>query len=174
MIFIQFKHPRVGFNLLFLADLPVGIDLGQPPKNALHSWCFFYSCPAIFEVPLYLIIDRTSDSCSLIDVICVCLRIVASNTYCVVCLSSSFVPYVASFSGLFRFDCPFGILYPLFIIPTSIKNYNIMIPSILNVHYHVSSNKSRGCTIPRKYIASPVTSRGEVNSILDDSLMNIS
>ena len=24
---------------------------------------FFYSCPAIFEVPLYLIIDRISDSC---------------------------------------------------------------------------------------------------------------
>ena len=41
MIFIQFKHPRVGFNLLFHADLPVGIDLGQPPQNALHSWCFF-------------------------------------------------------------------------------------------------------------------------------------
>ena len=66
MIFIQFKHPRVGFNLLFHADLPVGIDLGQPPKNALHSWCFFYSCPAIFEVPLYLIIDRTSDSCGIL------------------------------------------------------------------------------------------------------------
>ena len=64
MIFIQFKHPRVEFNLLFHADLPVGIDLGQPPKNALHSWCFFYSCPAIFEVPLYLIIDRTSDCCN--------------------------------------------------------------------------------------------------------------
>ena len=25
--------------------------------------CFFYTFPAIFEVPLYLIIDRTSDSC---------------------------------------------------------------------------------------------------------------
>ena len=25
---------------------------------------FFYSFPAIFEVPLYLIIDRTSDSCA--------------------------------------------------------------------------------------------------------------
>jgi hypothetical protein len=37
-----FKQPRVGFNLLFHADLPVGIDLGQPPKNALHSWCFFF------------------------------------------------------------------------------------------------------------------------------------
>ena len=59
-----FKHPRVGFNLLFHADLPVDIDLGQPTQNALHSWCFFYSCPAIFEVPLYIIIDRTCDSCA--------------------------------------------------------------------------------------------------------------
>ena len=40
----------------------------------------------------------------LIYFICVCLRIVVSNTYCVVfllCFSSSCVPYVASFSGLF-------------------------------------------------------------------------
>jgi len=41
-----------------------------------------------------------------------CLRIVLSNTYCLVflfCFSSSFVPYVASFSGfsvLSIFDCP--------------------------------------------------------------------
>jgi hypothetical protein len=38
-----------------------------------------------------------------LSVICVCLRIVMSNAYSVVflfCLSSSCVPYVASFSGL--------------------------------------------------------------------------
>jgi hypothetical protein len=38
--------------------------------------------------------------------ICVCLRIVVSNTYCVLflfCFSSSCVPYVVSFSGLFLF-----------------------------------------------------------------------
>ena len=48
-----------------------------------------------------------------IYVICVCLRIVVSNIYCVVvlfCLSSSCVPNVASFSGLLIFDCPFAIL----------------------------------------------------------------
>jgi hypothetical protein len=42
-----------------------------------------------------------------------CLRIVMYNTYCVVflfCLSSSCVPYVASFSGLSIFYYPFGIL----------------------------------------------------------------
>jgi len=41
------------------------------------------------------------------------LRIVVSNTYCVVfliCLSSSSVPYAASFSGLLIFYCLFGIL----------------------------------------------------------------
>ena len=45
-----------------------------------------------------------------IYVICVCLRIVVSNTYCVVFFFSSCVPYIASFSGLSIFDCPFGIL----------------------------------------------------------------
>ena len=46
-------------------------------------------------------------------VICVCLRIVLSNTCCVVfliCFSSSCISYVASFSGLSIFDCPFGTL----------------------------------------------------------------
>jgi hypothetical protein len=41
------------------------------------------------------------------------LCIGVSNTCCVVfllCLSSSCVPYVASFFGLSFFDCPFGIL----------------------------------------------------------------
>jgi hypothetical protein len=40
---------------------------------------------------------------------CGCLCIVVSNTYCAVfllCLSSSYVPHVASFSGLSIFDCP--------------------------------------------------------------------
>jgi hypothetical protein len=62
-----------------------------------------------------------------IYVICVCLCIVVSNTDCVVffvlfffvlctlccflfCFSSSCVPYVASFSWLSIFVCPFGIL----------------------------------------------------------------
>jgi hypothetical protein len=53
----------------------------------------------------------------LIYVICVCLRIVVSNTYFVVlflfCLSSSRVPNVASFSRLFILDFPFGFLLRL-------------------------------------------------------------
>jgi hypothetical protein len=54
---------RRNLNLLFHADLPVGIDLDQPPKMCCTPGVFFNCCPAIFEVPLYLIIDRTSDSC---------------------------------------------------------------------------------------------------------------
>ena len=48
-------------------------------------------------------------------VICVCLRTVVSNTCCVLfllCYKSSY--YVPQFSGLFIFDCPFGIIYRLF------------------------------------------------------------
>ena len=48
----------------------------------------------------------------LVCVICVYLRVVVSNTCNVVflfCLSSSGVPYVASFSELSLLDCPFGI-----------------------------------------------------------------
>jgi hypothetical protein len=45
--------------------------------------------------------------------ICVCLRVVVSNTYWVLflfCLPSSCVLYVSSFSGISIFECPFGIL----------------------------------------------------------------
>ena len=51
---------------------------------------------------------------SCLYVICVCLHRVVSNTCCVVflfCLSSSYVPYVASFSGLSIFDYPFGLTF---------------------------------------------------------------
>ena len=47
------------------------------------------------------------------------MYIVVSNTYCVVflfCLSSSCVPYFASFSGFSIFECPFGILKRLFTV----------------------------------------------------------
>ena len=46
-------------------------------------------------------------------IMCVCLRIAMSNTYCVVflfCLSLSCVSHGASFSGWFIHDYPFGIL----------------------------------------------------------------
>ena len=49
--------------------------------------------------------------------VCVCLRIVVSNTcwvvfFCCVCLRFvSCVPSVASFSGMSILDCPFGLLW---------------------------------------------------------------
>ena len=49
----------------------------------------------------------------LIYIAFVCLRVVVVNTYCAVFLSylsSSCVPYVASFSGLSFFACSFGFL----------------------------------------------------------------
>ena len=58
------------------------------------------------------------------QVVCVCLRIVVSNTYCIVfllCVFSYCAPYVASFSGLSTFHCPlvnpFGILHRLLTPP---------------------------------------------------------
>jgi hypothetical protein len=43
--------------------------------------------------------------------ICVCLCIVVCNTYCFCFVFRRLEkPYVASFSGLLIFDCPFGIL----------------------------------------------------------------
>ena len=57
----------------------------------------------------------------LIYVICVCLRIVVSNTYCCVFLLLFFscVLYVASFSGFSIFYGPFSILQRLSIIQRS-------------------------------------------------------
>ena len=49
--------------------------------------------------------------------------VLMSTTYCVVflfCFSSSCVPYVASFSGLPIFDCPFSILQHLCIAHTNV------------------------------------------------------
>ena len=62
-------------------------------------------------------VNSPCNSIYVIYVIYLCLPVVVSNTYCVVflfCLSSSCVTYLASVSGLFIIDCPFGILYCLF------------------------------------------------------------
>ena len=69
------------------------LNIDHPQKRFLHknnvSFVFIPSC-------------LQEGSC-LIYVICVCLHLAVTNTYCVVflfCFSSSCVPYVASFSGL--------------------------------------------------------------------------
>ena len=53
--------------------------------------------------------EGVSDFCVLFT-FCVCLRVVVSNSYCAVFLfrfSSSYLPYVASFSGLSIFSVVF-------------------------------------------------------------------
>jgi len=79
-----------------------------------------------------------TSSCSCLTyVICFCLRIVVSNTYCVVFLfwfSSSCVRYIASFTGLSIFGSLFGNLLRLF--KTKWDDFNF---AIINVS-HCNSN----------------------------------
>ena len=87
---------------------------------------YYVSLPSDFHVVVSVTISAWNDvgfvftsSClwersCFIYVICVCVRIVVSNTYCVVflfCLSLSCVSYVASLFGL---DCPFMITSSVF------------------------------------------------------------
>ena len=81
-------------------------------------------------------------------VICACLRIVVSKAYCVVfltCFSSSWVPYVASFSALSIFEFPFGILWRQFLPSTSpvtgrrcsiISGLTVYITAVENLNMH--------------------------------------
>ena len=59
---------------------------------------------------------------------------IVSNCYC-----SSCAPYVASFSGLSFFDCPFGILQHLFVLylvypmlPVSLDCPFLIVPSVFS------------------------------------------
>jgi hypothetical protein len=48
---------------MLIAGIACRYRFRPTPQKCVALLVFFYSCPAIFEVPLYLIIDRTSDSC---------------------------------------------------------------------------------------------------------------
>ena len=76
------------------------LELGQHVEEDINvRFVITYSC-------------LKEGSC-LIYIICVCLRIMVSNTYCavfLVCFFSPCVSYVASFSGLHIFNFPFGSL----------------------------------------------------------------
>ena len=79
------------------------------------SYCdvrYDFRIKTMFGSSLPAVVCRRAQSCP-IYVICVCLCIVLSNTYCVMFsfgFSSSGVHYVASFSELSIYDCPFRIL----------------------------------------------------------------
>ena len=119
-------------------DLPTRREHTSSPRfccwGPCCSWFKFLLCPMMylyvlnsalwnmlrflhekqFSVRLYpQLFPRDS---RLIFVICVCVHIVVSNIYCVVCMfcfSWSCVLYITVFSGLSMFDCTFGILYLL-------------------------------------------------------------
>ena len=89
-------------------------------------FCLILLCVFTFWVPCcdvrYDLRIKTMFGSSLPQVVCRRVHVlftlfVVSNPHCVVflfCFSSSCVPYVASFSGLSIFDCPFDILWHLF------------------------------------------------------------
>ena len=82
---------------LYVLNVCCGVRNGFPHKNDVR-FVFTYSC--------------VQEGSCLIYVICVWLRIVVSNTYCVVfvsCFSSSCVPYVPNFGC--PFDIPFTFIY---------------------------------------------------------------
>ena len=82
------------------------------------SWCPLWF-PHKHDVRSVFTSSCLQEGLCLAYVVCVCFRIVVSNTYCVVflfCFCSSCVACIASFSGLSIFDCPFGILFRVFIV----------------------------------------------------------
>ena len=85
------------FVLSYCVSLRSGFHVVMPVTISAWNRCAVRICLKLF----------VGDPC-LVCVICVCLRVMVSSAYCVVCLlcfSSSFVPYVASFSWLFICDC---------------------------------------------------------------------
>ena len=88
-------------------------------------------------------------SCScLIYVIFVCLRILVSNTYCVVslfCFSSSYVRYITSFSGLSLFDSLFSIFFHLF--KTKRDDFNCCHYKFSHLHSNIPTTLAYGVYI---------------------------
>ena len=82
------------------------------PLICLHLKTVLYSLSHLNNVRFVFTSSCLWEGLCLIYIIYVCFGIMVSKTCCVVflfCFSSSCVPYVASFSGLSIFDCPFLI-----------------------------------------------------------------
>ena len=77
------------------------------------------------------------DACACL--LCVCSHVVVSGTCCVF-FPSSCVPYVASFSGLFFFDCPFGFIKRLIHTGASPRTFNFTFRYIDDVLSLTNSN----------------------------------
>ena len=103
------------------------------PIKCLYVLSSVLPCPLRFpnknDVRFVFTSSCLQESSCFIYVICVCLCIVMSNTYCVVflfCFSSSCVHYVVSFSGISICYCP------------SVFSYVYLLELIQNVKFVVS------------------------------------
>ena len=79
---------------------------------------------------------------SLIYVIYVCLRIVVSNTYCIVCVFCLFFfPCVARFTGLTIFDCRLVFANVYFHL---LRRFLFMLTYILEIEYRLILEQNSG------------------------------
>jgi len=88
----------------------------------------FYSCPAIFEVPLYLIIDRTSDSCVTTHVAIPLLNIFRFHWFCFPAFPSYIVVslyFIQIFQIVNFVDTNLNHFKSIFFNNREIKNYCI-------------------------------------------------
>ena len=111
-------------HVYLIYELDIAIRSGHS-LSVTNGWLYIGISPLLnlfvsdfFAIVLYLVvfmnIEIENGLCQFY-LISVCLRIVVSNTYCVVflflfCFSSSCVPCVANFSRLSIFDYLFGVL----------------------------------------------------------------
>jgi hypothetical protein len=85
-----------------------------------------FSCPDIVFVRNKVRLCFWQERACLIYIICVCLRIVVSNPYCVVSLL-----WFSSFCGLSFFDCPFGIIERLFALLGHLSSQSAFVGFVL-------------------------------------------
>ena len=97
------------------ADVKRDIDTTRlvldPSADLKHNTRRETKCPT--HTHTSRIYRPVGNSSAFFYVICICLRIVVFNAYCVVglfCFASSCVLCVSGFSGFVIFDCPFGVL----------------------------------------------------------------
>jgi hypothetical protein len=132
------------FSGLYICDCPFGIlwrlfvQCLVYPMLPVSRDCIFLIAPLVFS-EVYL-------SCVLCTLCCQFLWIVyfwLPLWYSLTCICPvSCVPYVASFSGLYIFDCPFGILWSLFVLclvyamlPISLDCVFLIAPLVLSDVY---------------------------------------
>jgi hypothetical protein len=105
---------------VFYLQLFVGGLMSLPPVVCRRTHVFYLQ---LFVGELMSLPPAVCRRAHVLFTLFVFVCVLMSTTYCVVflfCFSSSCVPYVASFSGLPIFDCPFSILQHLCIAHTNV------------------------------------------------------